>query len=134
MSGRGVYVLKKLISVYVSVVAGQVSRLMRRGVSFQDAAGTTAFVMAIASGCNLFVLLILLGLRPGNGWTPYVIGIAIFFLLERVHRRAIGRLEGLVDRPTDRTRSDSARSLVYLFGSFALYVAVALVMLRDSAR
>lgn len=124
--------LKALCSVYVSVVAGQVSRLMRRGISFQDAAGTTAFVMAIASGCNLFVLLILLGLRPGNGVTPYVIGIGIFIVLERVHRRAIGRLEGLVDRPTDMTRSDSLRSLVYLFGSLAAYIAVAFVKLGNS--
>lgn len=132
MSVRGVHVLKALYSAYVSVVAGQVSRLMRRGVSFQDAAGTTAFVLAIASGCNLFALLILLGLRPGIGWTPYVIGIAVFIVLERVHRRAIGRLEGLVDRPTDLTQSDSLRSLVYLFGSFAAYVAVAFAKLGNS--
>lgn len=128
MSGHGVSMLRSLRSAYAAIVAGQVGRLMRRGISFEDAAATTAFIMAIASGCNIFVLLILLGFRPGKGLTPYLIGIGIFVVLERAHRRAIGQCKGLADRPTDLTRSDSLRSLVYIVGSFAAYVAVAVVM------
>lgn len=126
--------LIRLQSLYRSIVAGQIHRLLRRGISLKDAESTTSFLMAISSGCNILTVLALFGLHLGVGLTPYVVGIGVFLVLERLHRMAISPCTWLEDRSPQDQRADSVRSLAYFFGSIAAYFMVALVMLGDSFR
>jgi hypothetical protein len=79
-------------------------------------------------------MLALFGLHLGVGLTPYVVGISMFFALERLHRISISRCQALAHRLPITRRADSVRSLVYIFGSIAAYFLIALVMLGNPAR
>ena len=122
--------LEAIREVFGDVVRGQVSRLIRRGQSRDDAVAYTAMTLAWMGLANL-VSVVLLFWRPAERyWSLSFAAVAISFAIERAYRAVIpGFLSGSVLQGT-RVRREALLSLGYGFGSLFVFVVVVVVAAR----